>query len=127
MPGGRGPCSPGTPIGTCRLMGKEEVLRQVREAEKRVRDMVDQAERERDQKQTAARREADRILEEGLVLMDGEIEKELANSAAETRRMVDARIDQGRDRVERDRADSERRLPQAADRLVEELERSIVS
>lgn len=117
----------GTLIGTCRLMGKEEVLRQVREAEQSVRDMIEHAERERDQKQTASRREADRILEKGLVSMDEQIEAELNKSAAETKRMVDTRIDQGRGQVERDRVDSERRLPRAADRLVEELEGSIVS
>lgn len=108
-------------------MGKEQVLKEVREAERSVREMLDQAERERDGKQAQARREADRIQEAGFSLIDKEIEEEFQKAHAETRRLVEERIEQGRLQVDQERRDAEGNLPQAVDKLVAELERTIVS
>ena len=107
-------------------MGKEQVLREVREAERRVREMLEEAERERDQKQAQARREADRIVREGLSQVDKEVDGVYEKANEETRRLVGTRIEQGREAVERDRHDAQGRSPQAVDRLVQELERSVV-
>ncbi|MCJ2541224.1 MAG: hypothetical protein LN414_08145 [Candidatus Thermoplasmatota archaeon] len=107
-------------------MGKEHVLKEVREAERSVREMLKEAVRERDGKQTQARREADRIQEAGLSLIDMEIEEEFQTAQAETRRLVDDRIEQGRLQVEQKRRDAEANLPKAVDNLVEELDSSIV-
>jgi vacuolar-type H+-ATPase subunit H len=106
-------------------MGKEHVLKEVREAERSVRDMLEEAERERDSKQSQARREADRIQEAGLSLIDKEIEEEFQTAHAETRKLVEDRIEQGRIQVDQKRRDAQGNLPQAVDKLVEELEGSI--
>ena len=45
-------------------MGKEEVLKRIREAERLVRDMLEETEKEREAVLIQARREADRIVEE---------------------------------------------------------------
>ena len=89
--------------------------------------MLEEAERERDQRQTQARREADRIVSEGLSQVDIEVDGVYTKASEETRRLVETRIDQGREVVERDRHDAEERSPQAVDRLVQELERSVVN
>lgn len=107
-------------------MGKEHVLKEVREAERSVRELLKEAERERDGKQAQARREADRIQEAGLSLIDKGIEEEFQTAHAETRRLVDDRIEQGRQQVEQKRRDAEADLPKAVDKLVEELDSSIV-
>ena len=107
-------------------MGKEQVLKEVREAERRVREMLEEAERERDNRQAQARREADRIVQEGLSQVDNNVDGVYTKASEDTRRLVETRIDQGREAVERDRRDAEGRSPRAVDRLVQELERSVV-
>ncbi|NIP35315.1 MAG: hypothetical protein GWN39_10155 [Thermoplasmata archaeon] len=107
-------------------MGKEHVLREVREAERSVREMLEEAERERDSKQAQARREADRIQEAGFALIDKEIDDEFQGAHSQTRRLVEDRIEQGRQQVDQSRRDAQGNLTQAVDRLVEELESSIV-
>ncbi|MCK4970295.1 MAG: hypothetical protein KAS77_07205, partial [Thermoplasmata archaeon] len=65
----------------CLGMGKEQVLKEVRAAEGRVREMLEEAERERDKKQAQARRDADRIVEEGLTRVDKLVDEEYQKSA----------------------------------------------
>ena len=107
-------------------MGKEHVLKEVREAERSVREMLEEAEGERDGKQAQARREADRIQEAGISTIDKEIEEEFQTAQAETRQLVDDRIEQGRHQVEQRRRDAEADLPKAVDKLVVELDSSII-
>lgn len=107
-------------------MGKEQVLKEVREAERSVREILEEAERERDSKQAQARREADRIQEDGLSLIDKGIEDEFQTAQADTRRLVEDRIERGRQEVDQQRRDAEGRRPRAVDRLVDELENSVI-
>ena len=105
-------------------MGKEEVLKRIREAERQVREMLDESEKEREAKLMQARRDADRIVDEGLAAIDKEIDEIYEQARAETQRDVEARVDEGRAVVDERRLASDETLPRAVDHLVMEFERS---
>jgi len=106
-------------------MGKEQVLKEVRAAEGRVREMLEEAEHERDKKQTQARRDADKTVEDGLIRVDKLVDEEFQKSAGETQRLVDRRVTEGKEAVDKESRTAKTQLPQAIDRLVVELEKSV--
>ena len=109
----------------CLGMGKEQVLKEVRAAESRVREMLEEAELERDKTQTQAGRDAETIVEEGLASVDKLVDEEYQKSAEDTGRLVKKRINEGKEVVDKDKRTAKTQLPQAIDRLVEELEKSV--
>ncbi len=108
-------------------MGKEEVLRRIREAERLVREMLDETEKEREAMLIKARREADRIVEEGLAEIDRHTDGVFEQARAEIQRTVQGRIDEGKAAVEEKRSSSTSRLPRAVDHLVGEFEQSTLT
>jgi vacuolar-type H+-ATPase subunit H len=108
-------------------MGKEEVLKRIREAERLVREMLDETEKEREAMLIQARREADRIVEEGLAEVDQQTDGVFEQARAEIQRTVQGRIEEGQAAVEERRSTSTSRLPRAVDHLVREFERSTLS
>ena len=58
--------------------------------------------------------------------IDKEMDETFNKAASETRRLVETRIAQGGQAVDKERNVAETRLPQAVERLVDELERSVV-
>jgi len=106
-------------------MGKEEVLRRVREAETQVQAMIQEAERHRDASLAQARRDADRSVEEGIASADRAAERALTEARDAAKKESAARVEKGRRTIESDRAVAESRLPKAVDKLIGDFESTV--
>ena len=106
-------------------MGKEEVLRRIREAETQVQATIHEAERQRDATLAQARRDADRHVEEGIASADKAAERALSGARDEAKRESAARVAMGRKAIESDKLAAESRLPRAVDRLIEDFEATV--
>ena len=106
-------------------MGKEEVLRRVREAESQVQAMIQDAERQRDATLAKARRDADRSVEEGIASADRAAERSFNEARDAAKKESAARVEKGRRAIEADKVAAESRLPRAVDKLIEDFESTV--
>jgi V/A-type H+-transporting ATPase subunit G/H len=107
-------------------MGREDVLRQVREAEGQVSQMLEGGQRESEARLSTARREADKLVREGLASVDTEVDAVFQKAREDTRRTVEAQLEEGRGRIDASKRASEARMTTAVDRLVDDFKRSIL-
>ena len=112
------------PLEDSAVDGETEDSAGMEETEADIREMLDESEKEREAKLMQARRDADRIVDEGLAAIDKEIDEIYERARAETQRAVEARIEEGRALVDERRQASDETLPRAVDHLVMEFERS---
>jgi len=106
-------------------MGKEEVLRRVREAESQVQAMIQEAERQRDATLAKARRDADRSVEEGIASADRAAERALNEARDAAKKESATQVEKGRRTIGADRVAAESRLPRAVDQLMGEFESTV--
>jgi vacuolar-type H+-ATPase subunit H len=107
-------------------MGKEEVLKRIRDAESQVQAMISQAERERDASMAQARREADRIVEQGFSEVDAALDRAFHDAREATACTSAARMEEGLEAIASDRLAAESRLPGAVDALLAEFEQAVL-
>ena len=106
-------------------MGREEVLRRVREAEGHVSQMLEEAQRESESRLSGARREADQLVREGLAAVDKEADAIFLSAREDTRKKAEAQIKEGHTGIDSSKRASEARLTKAVDILIDDFKQSV--
>jgi V/A-type H+-transporting ATPase subunit G/H len=107
-------------------MGREDVLKRVREAEGHVSQMLEEAQRESESRLSGARREADRLVREGLSAVDKEADAIFLGAREETRKKAEAQLKEGRTKIDASKQASEARLTKAVDTLIDDFKHSVM-
>jgi vacuolar-type H+-ATPase subunit H len=106
-------------------MDKSALLKAIKDAEAKAAKDLEEAKAAKAAAVASAQADADRIRREGLAAVDGEV----AEMIAEARRRIDVdkqeKVAAGRVRLRRKREGADARVPQVAEFLVQEFEKSV--
>ncbi len=106
-------------------MGKAEVLRQIKDAEERVRVMTKEAEEKRRQLQAEGKRAAIQKIDSADAALRKELDSKFADARVKTEKRKKALLDEGAGKAEALASSARKRMGDAKEYVLKEFERAV--